>query len=51
LRAVPADPGMAFVLVQHLDPDHKSMLSELMARATNLPVGVLRIAREPSDLS
>lgn len=22
------DPGMAFVLVQHLDPDHKSLLTE-----------------------
>ena len=24
------DPGMAFVLVQHLAPDHKSILTELM---------------------
>jgi two-component system CheB/CheR fusion protein len=24
------DPGMAFVLVQHLAPDHKSILSELV---------------------
>ena len=26
------DPGMAFVLVQHLDPDHKSILTELIRR-------------------
>jgi two-component system CheB/CheR fusion protein len=32
------DPGMAFVLVQHLDPDHKSMLSELIRRYTRMPV-------------
>ena len=27
-----ADPGMAFVLVQHLVPDHKSMLTDLIKR-------------------
>ena len=27
-----ADPGMAFILVQHLAPDHKSMLAELIRR-------------------
>jgi two-component system CheB/CheR fusion protein len=32
------DPGMAFVLVQHLSPDHKSMLSELICRYTRMPV-------------
>ncbi len=31
-------PDMAFVLVQHLAPDHKSMLSELIRRCTNMPV-------------
>ncbi len=38
LRELPADPGVALVVVQHLDPDHKSMLVELLARATKLPV-------------
>jgi two-component system CheB/CheR fusion protein len=32
------DPGMAFVLVQHLAPDHKSILSDLIQRYTNMPV-------------
>ncbi len=32
------DPGMAFVLVQHLAPDHKSMLSELIQRYTRMRV-------------
>jgi two-component system CheB/CheR fusion protein len=32
------NPGMAFVLVQHLAPDHKSMLTELIRRYTDLPV-------------
>jgi two-component system CheB/CheR fusion protein len=32
------DTGMAFVLVSHLDPTHKSILTELLARSTRLPV-------------
>jgi len=32
------DPGMAFVLVQHLDPDHKSLLTELIQRRTRMKV-------------
>ena len=36
---LPADaaPGVAFVLVQHLAPDHKSLLIDLIRRCTNLP--------------
>ncbi len=30
--------GMAFVLVQHLDPNHKSILTNLVGRYTKLPV-------------
>jgi two-component system CheB/CheR fusion protein len=33
-----ADPGMAFVLVQHLAPNHKSILSELVRRYTRMQV-------------
>lgn len=36
--ATPADTGMAFVLVQHLSPDHKSMLAELLGRTTKMEV-------------
>ncbi|MCX7143109.1 MAG: chemotaxis protein CheB, partial [Proteobacteria bacterium] len=32
------DPGMAFVLVQHLAPDHKSILSDLIRRYTRMRV-------------
>jgi hypothetical protein len=35
---MPADSGMAFVLVQHLDPHHKSMLVDLLANYTEMPV-------------
>jgi len=33
-----ADPGMAFVLVQHLAPDHGSILAELVQRTTRMKV-------------
>jgi len=33
-----ADPGMAFVLVQHLAPDHKSILTDLIRRYTRMQV-------------
>lgn len=33
-----ADCGMAFVLVQHLDPNHKSILTELIKRYTRMEV-------------
>ena len=36
--AMPADSGVAFILVQHLAPDHKSMLVELIARHTRMQV-------------
>jgi len=38
LGALPTDTGMAFVLVQHLEPTHKSVLTPLLARATKMPV-------------
>ena len=34
LGAAPADSGMAFVLVQHLSPSHKSMLAELLGMSS-----------------
>jgi two-component system, chemotaxis family, CheB/CheR fusion protein len=33
-----ADPGMSFVLVQHLAPDHKSLLADLVRRYTRMQV-------------
>lgn len=35
---MPADTGMAFVLVQHLAPDHDSLLVELLQPSTAMPV-------------
>jgi len=38
LHNLPEKTGMAFVLVQHLDPKHTSGLPEILARTTRLPV-------------
>ena len=38
LQALPPDTGMSFVLVQHLDPDHTSALTQLLALKTAMPV-------------
>jgi two-component system CheB/CheR fusion protein len=38
LRALPPDTGIAFVLVQHMDPTHESILPKLLAKATAMPV-------------
>ncbi|MBZ5631672.1 MAG: PAS domain S-box protein [Acidobacteriia bacterium] len=38
LQALPARTGMAFVLVQHLDPEHESLLTRLLSHATRMPV-------------
>lgn len=38
LEHTPADSGMAFVIVQHLDPTQKGMMPELLQRATAMKV-------------
>lgn len=37
-RHLPADSGLAFVLVPHLDPGHESLLGEILQRSTTMPV-------------
>ena len=37
-RTIPPDCGMAFVLASHLDPDHDSLLTEILQRTTTMPV-------------
>ncbi len=38
LKRLPVDTGMAIVLITHLDPRHESILPDLVAKATPLPV-------------
>lgn len=40
-QACPLDTGAAFVVVQHLSPDHKSMMSNLLSRHTAMKVTVV----------
>ena len=40
LGALPAATGMAFIIVQHLDPRHESLLSEILTKKTSIPVSV-----------
>jgi len=38
LSQLPEQTGMAYVIVQHLDPAYQSLLPDLLARATKMPV-------------
>ncbi len=38
LKALPTKSGMAFVLIQHLEPKHESALTLLLSKATRMPV-------------
>jgi two-component system, chemotaxis family, CheB/CheR fusion protein len=37
-KNMPPDPGVAFVIVQHLSPDYKSLMDELLARYTKMVI-------------
>jgi two-component system, chemotaxis family, CheB/CheR fusion protein len=49
---LPTDTGMAFVLIQHLSPDYKSLLSEILSRVTQMPVQQVqdRMMVEPNEI-
>ena len=38
IRAIPESSGMAFILVQHLEPNHESLLAEILQKITPIPV-------------
>jgi two-component system, chemotaxis family, CheB/CheR fusion protein len=38
VKNLPQDTGMAFVYIQHLDPNHKSLLTDIIARVTKMKV-------------
>ncbi len=42
LKSLPIDTGMAFVLIQHLAPNHKSLLADILSRQTQLPVSEVK---------
>ena len=49
---VPAATGAAYVVVQHLSPDFKSLMDELLARHTKLPIKLVEdgMAVEPDTV-
>ena len=52
LGVLPCDTGFAIVIVQHLDPNHNSLLAEILARATSMPVheAVDRVRLKPDEI-
>jgi two-component system CheB/CheR fusion protein len=42
LSHLPADTGMAFVLIQHLDPKHESHLTGLLSKVSKMPVSEVK---------
>ncbi|MDB5047753.1 MAG: ATPase [Fibrobacteres bacterium] len=42
LKNLPGDTGMAFVLIQHLEPTHTSHLTDLLSKSTGIPVTEVR---------
>ncbi len=47
LTALPADTGMAFVLITHLSPDHKSYMAEILSKSTTMPVLSMEDGQQP----
>lgn len=51
-KATPLETGLAFVVIQHLSPDYKSLMDELLARHTKLPIKVAKdgMVAEPDKI-
>jgi two-component system CheB/CheR fusion protein len=47
LTHLPNDTGLAFVLIQHLDPSHESHLTELLSKACKMPVSEVKGETSP----
>jgi two-component system, chemotaxis family, CheB/CheR fusion protein len=52
VEAVPADSGLAFVVIMHLDPERESRMSELLQDRTAIPVTqvIERVMVEPNHI-
>src|ERR1700676_793003 len=38
IKSIPEDSGMAYILVQHLEPTHESILTEILQKVTAIPI-------------
>jgi len=45
-KAVPIDSGNVYIVVQHLSPDYKSLMNELLSRVTKLPIHIIKDGME-----
>lgn len=43
---MPADSGMAFVVILHLSPEHESLMAEILQRSSTMPVIEVRTEEE-----
>lgn len=52
LRDMPLDSGMAFIVVQHLSPDFKSVMEDLLARVTDITIKMIEdgVRVEPNTI-
>src|SRR4028119_625967 len=52
IKEIPEDSGMSFVFVQHLSPDHETLLPELLHKLSRIPVQEVRDSEyfEPNQL-
>lgn len=48
LEVMPPDTGMAFVFIQHLDPEHPSLMTDLLSRRTSMTVCEITDGMEPA---
>lgn len=46
-KNIPIDTGLTFIVIQHLSPDYKSMMDELLSKVTDIPVHVVQDGMEP----
>ncbi len=51
-QPLPANSGLAFVIIQHLSPDYKSMMAEILSKFTTMPVreAADRVRVEPNHV-
>lgn len=46
-KNMPVDSDLIFIVIQHLSPDYKSMMDELISKVTEIPVEVVKDGTEP----
>jgi len=39
-KSIPEDTGATFIVIQHLSPDYKSLMDELLARHTRMQIKI-----------